>query len=112
MNTKYKKVAVSERLPEKEGDYLVEMHHLSDLKLYYFLDDLHDSAYMKTNVEYWLEEVTDHEDEMKEMLTEFTEAIELESIIIKENIDNDGWENFGGRFYDKAKSLLTKIKQQ
>lgn len=49
--------------------------------------------------------------ELVEMLEEFTNAVETEEIIIKENYDNDGWENCGNRFYEKAKSLITKHKQ-
>jgi hypothetical protein len=44
--------------------------------------------------------------EILEKLNEMVEAIENETIIIKENIDNDGYENFGGRFYQEAKSLI------
>lgn len=61
---------------------------------------------------WWLEEIEDREEEMREMLEEYVNAIENETIIIKENEDNDGYENFGGRFYDKAKKLLNELKQK
>lgn len=44
--------------------------------------------------------------EILEKLNEIVEAIENETIIIKENIDNDGYENLGGRFYQEAKQLI------
>lgn len=44
--------------------------------------------------------------EMLEKLYEIVQAIENETIIIQENEDNDGWENFGGRFYSEAKKLI------
>lgn len=48
--------------------------------------------------------------ELVEMLEEFTNAVETEEIIIKENYDNDGWENCGNRLYEKAKLLINKNK--
>jgi len=110
MKTKFKKVSVADRLPDKSGTYdsnLGEIFYNNFRQKFEHNDKWHDLF-----PDYWLLEVSDYEDEMKELLTELTEAIEFESIIIKENIDNDGWENYGGRLYDKAKSLLTKIKQQ
>ncbi|CAD0220380.1 hypothetical protein [Chryseobacterium sp. JV274] len=108
MKTKYIKVSTADRLPD-ESDYF----NTDDGWVQF---NIHDKKFWLEGVyevhpKYWLEEVNDYEDEMMELLTELTEAIEFESIIIKENIDNDGWENFGGRLYDKAKNLLTKIKE-
>lgn len=109
MKTKYIKVS-SDRLPEKPGTY---ESNLGEVFYNNFRECFeHNDKATDLFPDYWFKEIHDYEDEMRELLTELTEAIEFESIIIKENIDNDGWENFGGRLYDKAKHLLTKIKQQ
>lgn len=47
--------------------------------------------------------------EMFEILSRIIDAIYSEEIIIKENIDNEGFENFGARFYNDSIKLLTKI---
>jgi hypothetical protein len=44
--------------------------------------------------------------EMLEMLNKFVEAIENEEIVIKENFDNDGFENCGNRLYNEFKQLI------
>lgn len=49
--------------------------------------------------------------QMLEKLIEIVEAIEKETIIIKENEDNDGWENFGGRFYKEARKLIKEATE-
>jgi len=49
--------------------------------------------------------------EMLEKLCEIVQAIENETIIIQENEDNDGWENFGGRFYSEAKKLIKEATE-
>ncbi|WP_347216667.1 hypothetical protein [Chryseobacterium sp.] len=75
-NTKYKKVAVSERLPEKTGIYFVWIDHpnadtITDTDYYnlqskqFKSDGRFNSFY---DVTHWLEEVTDYEEEMREML--------------------------------------------
>lgn len=73
MNTKYKKVSVSDRLPDDSTE------------LYFYCNDgYYNAGYYKTefnaffdvdglifgikDIYYWLEEVPDHEQEMREML--------------------------------------------
>lgn len=48
--------------------------------------------------------------ELVEAMQEFTEAIESEEITIQENFDNDGYENCGGRLYQRHKQLIQKYK--
>lgn len=69
MKTKYKKVQVSERLPKKGGKYLIyHKGFRAFLQSTYEPDDLEWVNYFKKNIEFWLEEVPDMEDEMREIL--------------------------------------------
>lgn len=66
MKTKYNKVSVSARLPDNDGDYFTDQGNLSfkvKTKDWYYAEWRHNHK-----VEFWLQEVTDYEDEMKEML--------------------------------------------
>jgi hypothetical protein len=49
--------------------------------------------------------------EMFEALNKFVDAIESEEIIIKENYDNDGFENSGNRLYTEFKQLIKKATE-
>jgi hypothetical protein len=49
--------------------------------------------------------------EMLEMLEKFVKAIEAEEIIIKENFDNDGYENCGNRLYNEFKQLIKEATE-
>ena len=63
-NSKYIKVSVSDRKPDRSGDFLTNMGWL------YFNPDTKEWGfhYPSPLPEYWLQEVPDYEDEMKEML--------------------------------------------
>ncbi|MGV2452472.1 UNVERIFIED_CONTAM: hypothetical protein POZ17_19875 [Ralstonia mannitolilytica] len=69
-NRKYIKVSVSERLPEKEGRYVCSMQlmHKMDASMPFDPNDEQAVIFWNDAVEYWLQEVPDYEDEMKEML--------------------------------------------
>ncbi|HFK5563461.1 TPA: hypothetical protein ACGZ9C_003129 [Elizabethkingia anophelis] len=67
MKTKYVKVPVSERLPDKEELYLVRSKQgfISEMKFY------KDEEWLwKSSKEYWLEEKEDHSEEMLSLLEE------------------------------------------
>lgn len=69
MKTKYVKVQVSERLPEKEGKYTVQRNDSEDWhEMYYFNGSPLNVSFWKRYIEYWLEEVPDHSEEMLSML--------------------------------------------
>ncbi|MEA1849222.1 hypothetical protein U9K52_09885 [Chryseobacterium sp. MHB01] len=106
--TKFVKVAVEERLP-RFGWVIAEAEN-AEISTVLFSPDSNEDKF-KLKYKFFLEIVPDREDEMRELLEEYVQAIENETIIVKENEDNDGWENFGGRFYDKAKKLLNELKQ-
>lgn len=74
MKTKYIKVPVSERLPEKEGKYLARVLGYSNFEFYRFLVMDFDTAF---EIVEWLEEVPDREEEMRERLNSLIHHIEL-----------------------------------
>lgn len=49
--------------------------------------------------------------ELLSKLREIVEAVEDEIIILQENIDKDGYECFGSRFYESAKQLLKEATE-
>lgn len=88
-NSKYIKVSVSERIPEKEGDYFCVIANGPSIMTCR-------SMYFErfTGITHWLEEKPDYEDEMKEMLEKVcTELYKTDNSLATE-----------------VKSLLTKLK--
>ena len=97
MKTKYVKVPVSERLPEKEELYLVRSKQgfISEMKFY------KDEEWLwKSSKEYWLEEVPDHSEEMLSMLEEIVDAQYNSEISLSEL----------NTTIRKAKEFLNKVK--
>ncbi|MDV4070277.1 hypothetical protein CMT45_00930 [Elizabethkingia anophelis] len=70
MKTKYVKVPVSERLPEKEGCYPIILKNTDIIRDYYRGKDILSEEFWKIHIEYWLEEKEDHSEEMLSMLEE------------------------------------------
>ncbi len=101
MKTKYIKVAVSERLPFKNL-YVVLIDGLGNACNGYYSEKnnwiISTEGYFST-IEYWLEEVPDYEEEMKDVLLQLVGCHTCGHKI-------PDWLN------DKAEELLTKIKQQ
>lgn len=109
MKTKYKKVQVSERLPEDNVDVIMidefgvvgEGKRSGDNWWSY-------GAVLEGSIEYWLEEVPDMEDEMREMLERIINAFETDYVIDGEIVDKPyEWLQ---DVYKETKSLLTKLK--
>ncbi|MCQ9638631.1 hypothetical protein MP478_04450 [Chryseobacterium sp. WG14] len=102
MKTKYIKIAVSDRLPEKGGFYYTYTE--SGLKIAdWFYEGKFNYVSPSYYPEYWLEEVPDHEDEMREMLEEC--KLQLEYL----NKPERGTAN---NVLSRLNTLLTKLKQQ
>ncbi len=98
-NSKYIKVSVSERKPETAGNYNTEYGLKSYSKaMQLFIDDNGEEIYP----EYWLQEVPDYEDEMKEMLAKCM----LEFGRFKAEFGQ------GSKLELEIKSLLTKLKTE
>ena len=66
MNTKYKKVSVSERLPEKDGNYICIVANGASIMTCHSL--LFGNF---KGITHWLEEVPDMEEEMIELIERF-----------------------------------------
>ncbi|GEJ46044.1 hypothetical protein [Chryseobacterium sp. ON_d1] len=94
MKTKYIKVSVSERIPEKEGDYFCVIANGPSIMTCR-------SMYFERfkGITHWLEEKPDYEDEMKEILEEvfnYSKAWPLDGL--------------PSQMEDKIEELLTKLK--
>lgn len=96
MNTKYKKVATSDRLPNETDYFITEngelQFNIHDQK--FWLEGTHEM-----HPYWWLEEVPDYEDEMREMLEDLVKSF-------------DSCVGYGHPASDRAKELLIKTKQQ
>ncbi|AZB01263.1 hypothetical protein EG359_17315 [Chryseobacterium joostei] len=96
MKTKFKKVSVSERLPEKEGWQIVERENTNVVSSY-FHGQIQKFSHDDAN--YWLEEVPDMEEEMRDLIERFV-AITALGEKAPDYLVHDG------------ENLLTKLKQQ
>ncbi|MEN5308774.1 hypothetical protein ABE425_14755 [Chryseobacterium cucumeris] len=94
-NSKYIKVSVSERTPEKEGDYFCVIANGPSIMTCR-------SMYFERfkGITHWLEEKPDYEDEMKEMLEEC--QLQLEHL----NNPSRGTTN---SVLSRLETLLTKL---
>lgn len=99
--TKYIKVAVSERLPVTAGYYFI-VNRATGKQSGYFNGRTFSESFI--DPEYWLEEVPDREQEMKEMLKELVHQIET---FTKGNI---GEQDYFNSSVTQAKELLNSIK--
>lgn len=88
MKTKFIKVPVSERLPNKSGRY-----HTSMGRIWFFEDK---RKWQFAGVEYWLEEVPDYQDEIVDVLKYM-----LENGFCVDKFDED--------LTEKVSELLNKI---
>ncbi|MCT4252087.1 hypothetical protein HZP37_13410 [Elizabethkingia anophelis] len=68
MKTKFVKIPVSERLPEKEGCYPIIFKNTDIIRDYYHGNNVLSENFWKIHIEYWLEEKEDHSEEMLSIL--------------------------------------------
>ncbi|WP_126654092.1 hypothetical protein [Chryseobacterium aureum] len=106
MKTKYIKVSVSDRLPETAGNYYI-INSIGTKQIEYFNGRRLTESFIEP--EYWLQEVPDYEDEMKEMLDELIHV--KDDILQALDHANNSAEDYQYLF-DKAKSILTKLKTE
>lgn len=100
-NSKYIKVSVSERMPEVNTNVIV-LGDMDDVAIGYVSQHNNWWQYGSDtvdNIDYWLLEVPDYEEEMKDVLLQLLGCHTCGHKI-------PDWLN------DKAEELLTKIKQQ
>ncbi|MCL1636288.1 hypothetical protein [Elizabethkingia bruuniana] len=120
MKTKYIKIPVIERLPEKEGKlYYIRakdgIHHLA------YIDE--DNHFLISNnevlrpfeVEYWLEEKEDHSEEMISMLEKsrkMLQSLKLSMLVhpdCEEGSEFDDYTTSAQETEDKIEELINKI---
>lgn len=68
MKTKFVKVAVKNRLPDKEGFYFVETKDLQQQGYYFIPTNPWISEEFVFTIEYWYGEVRDNEDDLKQIV--------------------------------------------
>lgn len=68
MKTKFVKIPVSERLPEKEGCYPIIFKNTDIIRDYYRGKNILSEEFWKIHIEYWLEEKEDQSEEMLSLL--------------------------------------------
>ncbi|MDV4010016.1 hypothetical protein CMT57_09265 [Elizabethkingia anophelis] len=108
MKTKYVKVLVSERLPEETVDVII-IDEFGDKGEGFALPDKDWMVYTDNvtgSIEYWLEPVPDHSEEMLSLLEEL--------ISLKHLKDTDGKTPYylerQPKAWEKAKNLINKVK--
>ncbi|MDV3555232.1 hypothetical protein CMU75_09015 [Elizabethkingia anophelis] len=104
MKTKYIAVPISERLPEKEGVYLVKSKQgfISEMKFY-----KNEEWLWKSSKEYWLEEVPDHSEEMLSALSEIMRFKHELRLVMSDKLQYP--DNFL-KALDNAEELINKVK--
>ncbi len=102
--TKLIQVKPSENLPAEKGEYIAVIDPESNFTGCYSFDpeDPDDVKWWKETPEYWLQEVPDYEDEMKEMLSKCM----LEFGRFKAELGQ------GSKLELEIKSILTKLKTE
>lgn len=101
--TKFTKVAVSERLPKDFSKILINYKGSDDLQMYDYFDNLHEQDFFEENINFWLEESPDREDEMIEMLRKIEDKLnDFHNDLAKSVIDME--------VYNPLSSDLLKIK--
>lgn len=105
--TKYVEIKIENRLPESEGYYLAKLPDEGQVMDAYFFnpEDEYDVLWWKTNAEYWLEEVPDYEEEMKEMLDKAVQYL-------NECQWHPSYVETYSNFTMNANELLTKLKTE
>lgn len=110
-NTKFIKVSVSDRLPGKEGLYCTNLGTLLFYKnsegLESFKNLRNEEVISKSRIDFWLEEVPDYEDQMKDMLEDLIHV--KHDILQALDHANNSAEDYQYLF-DKSETLLTKLK--
>ena len=76
METIYRKVAVSERMPPPMTDILIKYRWSNYFEPYHYFDDLHCKDEILNEVTHWIEEILDPTIQLKADKAELLEALE------------------------------------
>ncbi|MCT4330939.1 hypothetical protein HZP13_14565 [Elizabethkingia anophelis] len=115
MKTKYVKVPVSERLPEKEGYCSVIFKDSDTIRDYYHGKNVLSENFWKNNIEYWLEEKEDHSEEMLSLLEKsrkMIQSLKLSMLVhpdCEEGSEFDDYTTSAQETEDKIEELINKI---
>lgn len=120
MKTKYVKIPVSERLPEKSGKYLVyHKGFMTYLQSNFSSSDPEKAEYYKENIEWWLEEKEDHSEEMLSLLQRILDLnvlpAEIDDEVISLTLKVHGYDmshidKISMQGFGKVKQLINKVK--
>ncbi|MVW93665.1 hypothetical protein FCL53_17015 [Elizabethkingia meningoseptica] len=116
MKTKYIAVPVSERLPEKEGCYPIIFKNTDIIRDYYRGKNILSEEFWKIHIEYWLEEVPDHSEEMLSLLEKSRiEIARLKRAMLvhpdcEEGSEFDDYTTSAQETENEIEELLDKIK--
>lgn len=110
MKTKFTKVAVEERLPSAKGMYMV-IFKGNIVGMFNFWNEEGFIDSWKEDVDFWLEESPDREDEMIEMLRKIEDKLnDFHNDLAKSVIDMEVYNQLSSDLL-KIKSLLQSLKQ-
>ncbi|MCT3800621.1 hypothetical protein HZQ61_02905 [Elizabethkingia anophelis] len=119
MKTKYVKVPVSERLPEKEGCYPIILKNTDIIRDYYRGKNILSEEFWKIHIEYWLEEKEDHSEEMLSVLQRILDLnilpAEIDDEVISLTLKAQGYDmnqinEISQNGFERTKQLINKVK--
>ena len=116
METLYRKVAVSERMPPPMTDILIKYRWSDYFEPYHYFDDLHCKDEMLNEVTHWIEEIPDPTAQLKADKAELLEALEKISKVTNEGYITDDtdfqvWESELKQVHSEIESLIQKMKK-
>lgn len=104
METIYRKVAVSERMPPPMTDILIKYKWSDYFEPYHYFDDLHCKDEMLNEVTHWIEEIPDPTTQLKADKVELLEALEKVTDLLEV-----GFPEISA--VKESKSLIQKMKK-
>ncbi|MDV3536825.1 hypothetical protein CMU91_15000 [Elizabethkingia anophelis] len=110
MKTKYVKVPVSERLPEDRNDVIVIDEYGQSGEAFFMKNEewhVYNRNVVTGSIEYWLEEVPDHSEEMLSALSEIMRFKHELRLVMSDKLQYP--DNFL-KALDSAEELLNKVK--
>ena len=108
METLYRKVAVSERIPPPMTDILIKYRWSDCFEPYHYFDDLHCKDEMLNEVTHWIEEIPNPTTQLQADKEELLERLkEINSLLNNIHLTD----NRLTLVYNKNRSLIQKMKK-
>ena len=119
METLYRKVAVSERMPPPMTDILIKYRWSDYFEPYHYFDDIHCKDEMLNEVTHWIEEIPYPVAQLQADKAEILEALDNSLKVIEwymentmpENENHTDFFNIGMNQRTEIESLIQKHKQ-